>query len=60
MQRSLEGDERRRAAPTPTEVTHTERISVMKATLNRDVERVFNPDRKDHDWEKRKLRGTNN
>ena len=30
------------------------RIGVMKA-LNRHVERVFNPDRKDHHWGKRKL-----
>jgi hypothetical protein len=30
------------------------RIGVMKA-LNRHVERVFNPDRKDHQWGKRKL-----
>jgi hypothetical protein len=28
------------------------RIGVMRA-LNRDVERVFNPDRKDTHWEKR-------
>jgi hypothetical protein len=31
------------------------RIAVMKA-LNRHVERVFNPDRKDHHWGKRKLK----
>ena len=31
------------------------RIGVMKA-LNRHVERVFNPDRKDHHWGKRKLK----
>ena len=31
------------------------RIAVMKA-LNRGVERVFNPDRKDTHWGKRKLR----
>ena len=31
------------------------RIGVMKA-LNRDVPRVFNPDRKDHHWGKRKLK----
>jgi hypothetical protein len=30
------------------------RIGVMRA-LNRKVERVFNPDRKDHHWGKRKL-----
>jgi hypothetical protein len=30
------------------------RIGVMRA-LNRDVERAFNPDRKDHHWGKRKL-----
>jgi hypothetical protein len=30
------------------------RIGIMRA-LNRHVERVFNPDRKDHHWEKRKL-----
>jgi hypothetical protein len=30
------------------------RIGVMKA-LNRHVERVFNPDRKDHHWGRRKL-----
>jgi hypothetical protein len=30
------------------------RIGVMKA-LNRHVEHVFNPDRKDHHWGKRKL-----
>jgi hypothetical protein len=30
------------------------RIGVMRA-LNRHVEREFNPDRKDHDWGKRKL-----
>jgi len=30
------------------------RIGVMRA-LNRRVERVFNPDRKDHRWERRKL-----
>jgi len=30
------------------------RIGVMRA-LNRDVERVFNPDRKPHHWGKRKL-----
>ena len=29
-------------------------IGVMRA-LNRHVERVFNPDRKDHHWGKRKL-----
>jgi hypothetical protein len=32
------------------------RIGVMKA-LNRHVERVFNPDRKDTHWGKRKLKG---
>ena len=31
------------------------RIGVMKA-LNRNVERVFNPDRKDTHWAKRKLK----
>ena len=31
------------------------RIAVMRA-LNRNVERVFNPDRKDHHWGKRKLK----
>jgi hypothetical protein len=31
------------------------RIGVMKA-LNRHVERVFNPDRKDHHWGKRQLK----
>ena len=31
------------------------RIGVMKA-LNRHVERVFNPDRKDTHWGKRKLK----
>jgi hypothetical protein len=31
------------------------RIGVMKA-LNRHVVRVFNPDRKDHHWGKRKLK----
>ncbi len=31
------------------------RIGVMRA-LNRKVERVFNPDRKDHHWGKRKLK----
>jgi hypothetical protein len=30
------------------------RIGVLRA-LNRHVERVFNPDRKDHHWGKRKL-----
>jgi hypothetical protein len=30
------------------------RIGIMRA-LNRHVERVFNPDRKDHHWERRKL-----
>jgi hypothetical protein len=30
------------------------RIGVMRA-LNRHVERVFNPDRKDHQWGRRKL-----
>ena len=32
------------------------RIGVMKA-LNRHAERVFNPDRKDTHWGKRKLKG---
>ena len=31
------------------------RIGLMRA-LNRHVERVFNPDRKDHHWGKRKLK----
>ena len=31
------------------------RISVMRA-LNRHVERVFNPDRKEHHWGRRKLK----
>jgi hypothetical protein len=31
------------------------RIGVMKA-LNRHVERVFNPDAKEHHWGKRKLK----
>ena len=31
------------------------RIALMKA-LNRHVERVFNPDRKDAHWGKRKLK----
>ncbi|MEO6783932.1 MAG: hypothetical protein ABI407_20585 [Bradyrhizobium sp.] len=31
------------------------RIGVMRA-LNRHVKRVFNPDRKDHHWGKRKLK----
>ena len=31
------------------------RIGVMRA-LNRNFERVFNPDRKDHHWRKRKLK----
>jgi hypothetical protein len=31
------------------------RIGVMRA-LNRHVQRVFNPDRKDHHWGKRKLK----
>ena len=30
------------------------RIGIMRA-LNRHVERVFNPDRKDHHWGRRKL-----
>ena len=30
------------------------RVGVMRA-LNRNVERVFNPDRKDHHWGRRKL-----
>jgi hypothetical protein len=30
------------------------RIGVTRA-LNRDVERVFNPDRKEHHWERRRL-----
>ena len=32
------------------------RIGVMRA-LNRHVERVFDPSRKDHHWRKRKLKG---
>ena len=32
------------------------RIGVMRA-LNRHVERVFNPDRKDHHWGRRTLKG---
>jgi hypothetical protein len=31
------------------------RIGIMRA-LNRHVERMFNPDRKDHHWGKRKLK----
>ena len=31
------------------------RIGVMRA-LNRHVERVFNPDRKEHHWARRKLK----
>ena len=31
------------------------RIGIMRA-LNRHVERVFNPDRKDHHWGQRKLK----
>jgi hypothetical protein len=31
------------------------RIGIMRA-LNQHVERVFNPDRKDHHWGKRKLK----
>ncbi|HEY3791890.1 MAG TPA: hypothetical protein VGM09_08665 [Bradyrhizobium sp.] len=31
------------------------RIGIMRA-LNRHVERVFNPDREDHHWGKRKLK----
>jgi hypothetical protein len=31
------------------------RIGVMRA-LNRHVERVFDPDRKSHHWDKRKLK----
>ena len=31
------------------------RIGIMRA-LNRHVKRVFNPDRKDHHWGKRKLK----
>ena len=36
----------------PTMLAH---IGVMRG-LNRHVERVFNPDRKDHHWGKRKLK----
>ena len=32
------------------------RIGIMRA-LNRHVERVFNPDRKDHHWGRRNWRG---
>jgi len=32
------------------------RIGIMRA-LNRHVERVFNPDRKEHHWGRRKLKG---
>ena len=28
----------------------------MRRAINRNVERVFNPDRKDHHWGKRKLK----
>jgi hypothetical protein len=31
------------------------RIGIMQS-LNRHVERVFNPDRKDHHWGRRKLK----
>jgi hypothetical protein len=31
------------------------RVGVMRA-LNRHVERVFNPSRKDHHWERRELK----
>ncbi len=31
------------------------RVGIMRA-LNRHVERVFNPDRKDHHWGRRKLK----
>jgi hypothetical protein len=31
------------------------RIGIMRA-LNRHVERVFNPDRKEHHWGRRKLK----
>jgi hypothetical protein len=40
------------AQPRPTIMA---RIAVMKA-LNRNVPRVFNPERKDHHWGKRKLK----
>jgi hypothetical protein len=39
---------------TPGGPTMFARIGVMKA-LNRHVERVFNPDRKNHHWGRRKL-----
>jgi hypothetical protein len=31
------------------------RVGMLRA-LNREVERVFNPDRKDHHWGKRRLK----
>ena len=34
---------------------HVRRIAIMK-TLNRHVERVFNPERKDTHWGNRKLK----
>jgi hypothetical protein len=39
---------------TPGGPTMFARIRMLRA-LNRRVERVFNPDRKDTHWEKRKL-----
>jgi hypothetical protein len=39
---------------TRGEPTMLARIGVMRA-LNRQVERVFNPNRKDHHWGRRKL-----
>jgi hypothetical protein len=40
--------------PTSGGPTMLARIGVMRA-LNRNVERLFNPDRKEHHWGKRKL-----
>jgi len=39
---------------TPGGPTMFARIGIMRA-LNRHVERVFNPDRKDHHWGRHKL-----
>jgi hypothetical protein len=45
-----------RAALAPSRSGFTPgRIGVMRA-LNRHVDRVFNPDRKEHHWGKRKLK----
>ena len=41
--------------PTPRWQEVFARIGIMRA-LNRNVERVFNPDRKDKHWGKRKLK----